>query len=81
MLFLMIMILYVVPVWALVYAIVGLCGYLAARRRAKHEPSPEAEALVQMKKRKMIVAFIVSGVLMGVFIGVMVLLVSAIAYM
>ena len=71
----------VIPVWALVYAIIGVCGYVSARKQAQSEPSEAAEENLKKKKRSMIIALIIAGVLLSIIVGLIVLLATAVAYM
>lgn len=72
---------FAIPIGAITFFIVSLCQYISAKKQHKRQPgsvSPE-----ELKKRKilMIVSSVIAGVLVAVVIGLIALLVMAVAFM
>ena len=74
-------IIFLTPIISLTWAIVSLCGYRKAKKAFQMEPTSENEAVMLQKKRQMLIALIVGGVLLSIAVGLIVLLVTALAYM
>ena len=74
-------IVFLTPIASLTWGIVSFCGYRKAKKAYQLEPTGENESIMQYKKRQMLIALIVGGVLLSIAVGLIVLLVTALAYM
>ena len=81
MLYLMQMLYYLIPVAAIVFFVVSLWLYLAARKRNKQQPGAVRAGRLKWLKWQLIVASAVVGVLVAVLIVFVFLLFMAVAFM
>lgn len=72
---------YLIPLAAIVFFIVSLCCYVAARSRYKAEPNDLNAQKKSATKTLLIVSSIIMGVLVVVIVAFMALMFSAVAYM
>lgn len=73
--------LYLIPLVAIVFFIVSLCNYVAAKKAYKAEPNELNAHKKQTTKTLLIVSSIIMGVLLAVIIGLVALMYMAVAYM
>lgn len=73
--------LYLIPLVAIVFFIVSLCNYVAAKKAYKAEPNELNAHKKQTTKTLLIVSSIIMGVLLAVIIGFIALMYMAVAYM
>ena len=72
---------YLIPLVAIVFFIVSLCNYVAAKKAYKAEPNELNAHKKQTTKTLLIVSSIIMGVLLAVIIGFIALMYMAVAYM
>ena len=72
---------YLIPLVAIVFFIVSLCNYVAAKKAYKAEQNELNAHKKQTTKTLLIVSSIIMGVLLAVIIGFIALMYMAVAYM
>lgn len=75
------MLIYLIPLMAIVFFIVSLVGFLDAKKKYKAEPTEMNAQKKSTAKTLLIVSSVIMGVLLAVIIGFMALMFMAVAYM
>lgn len=72
---------YLIPLVAIIFFIVSICNYVAAKKKYKAEPNDLNAQKKSAAKTVLIVSSIIMGVLLVVVIGFIALMYTAVAYM
>ena len=72
---------YLIPLVAIIFFIVSICNYVAAKKKYKAEPNDLNAQKKGATKTVLIVSSIIMGVLLVVVIGFIALMYTAVAYM
>lgn len=72
---------FALPIGSVVWFLVSLIGFCVVKARRKADPNRYPERLQTTWRRNLIVSAIVAAVLMAFFVGVLLLLVAAVAHM
>ena len=72
---------FALPIGSVVWFLVSLIGFCVVKTRRKADPDRYPERLQTTWRRNLIVSAIVAAVLMAFFVGVLLLLVAAVAHM
>ena len=72
---------YLIPLVAIIFFIVSICNYVAAKKKYKAEPNDLNAQKKGAAKTVLIVSSIIMGVLLVVVIGFIALMYTAVAYM
>jgi len=72
---------FALPIGSVLWFLVSLIGFCVVKARRKADPDRYPERLQMAWRRNLIVSAIVAAVLMAFFVGVLLLLVAAVAHM